>query len=259
MKMNNNLYTLVSGSSGNSTFVNYKSTNILVDCGMSGKSLEKHLNDLGVLPTDLNAILVTHEHIDHISGIGVVARRYNLPVYATEQTHLAMDLGKISDENLVIIEPDRPFEIGDIQVNAFNIPHDAAAPVGYRFFCGNKKVSVATDIGIMTSELFEGIAGSEEIVLEANHDIEMLVSGTYPERLKRRILSDFGHLANDASAKTVVNLVKRGTKKLMLAHLSTENNTPKLAYDTVNSALCEIGASNDVILKVANRYEVTSF
>lgn len=254
------LCSLISGSSGNSSLITYKDTNILIDCGMSGKRLEAQLDGLGVSAAGLDAILVTHEHIDHVCGVGVVSRRYNLPVYATEQTHDAMEVGRLSGENIRYIEPDRPFVIGDIEVNAFCIPHDAAGPVGYRFYCGDEKYAVATDIGMLTNEVFDSISGSRSIILEANHDLQMLKNGSYPQRLKERILSDYGHMSNDLSAQTAVALARRGTKHIMLAHLSNENNTPQIAYDTVAAALTDAGAkTGDVTLAVAKRYEVTQF
>lgn len=254
------LHSLISGSSGNCSLLSYKGTNILIDCGMSGKRLDELLFKLDLRGSDLDAILITHEHIDHISGVGVASRRYNLPIYATEQTHLSMNIGNIPDENIKIIEPDRPFEIGSVTADAFSIPHDAAAPVGYRLYCGNNKYSVATDIGIMTNELFDSLSGSKAVILEANHDIEMLKNGSYPERLKSRILGNLGHMSNELSAKTALALANRGTQKIMLAHLSNENNTPRLAFDTVWNELAGNGASSgDVQLLVADRYEVTSF
>lgn len=254
------LCSLISGSSGNSSLISYGGTNILIDCGMSGKRLEKSLSEIGIEPNQLDAILVTHEHIDHISGVGVVSRRYNLPVFATAGTHHAMQVGKLCDDNIRIIEPDRPFEIGAVGINAFCIPHDAADPVGYRLYCGSKKYAVATDIGTMTSEIFDSISGCESIILEANHDIQMLKNGSYPPRLKERILSNTGHMSNILSAKTALALTKRGTKNIMLAHLSDENNTPKLAHDTVEAELFSGGAEGgDFRLIVASRYEVTRF
>ncbi len=254
------LRSLISGSSGNCSLISHNGTNILIDCGMSGKRLLEHLKTLELDGDDIDAILVTHEHIDHISGIGVVARRHNLPIYATKQTHQAMNIGRIDDKNIKIIEPDRPFEIKDIGINAFSIPHDAAAPVGYRLYCGNKKFAVATDIGTMTNELFDSISGSESVILEANHDIRMLKNGSYPENLKSRILSNLGHMSNELSAKCALALANRGTKNIMLSHLSNENNTPTLAYNTVAEKLLENGAKKgDVNLLVADRYEVTSF
>ena len=250
------LCSLISGSSGNSSLVTYKNTKILIDCGMSCKRLEGQLAKLGMSPADVSAIMVTHEHIDHICGVGVVSRKYNLPIFATEQTHNAMNIGTISNDNICIIEPDRLFTVGDIIINAFSIPHDAAAPVGYRFFCGEKKYCVATDIGLMTDVIFDSISGSESVIIEANHDIPTLKNGSYPERLKERILSNSGHMSNELCANTVLALTKRGTKRIMLAHLSEENNTPELAYDTVKSQLEGI---DDIELVVADRYEVTLF
>ena len=254
------LCTLTSGSSGNCSLLSFDGTNILIDCGISGKRLGEHLAELGLSGDDIDAILITHEHIDHISGAGVVSRRFDIPVYATCQTHMAMNLGKIKDENIRIIEPDRPFEIGGVGINAFCIPHDAAAPVGYRFYCGSKKLSVATDIGMMTDELLCSLSGSETIILEANHDIEMLKNGPYPERLKARILSTSGHMSNGLCADTALLLAQRGAKNIMLAHLSEQNNTLQLAHDAVAGRLSADGAeAGDVRLKVASRYEVTAF
>lgn len=254
------LFTLTSGSSGNCSLLSHNGTNILIDCGISGKRLVEQLSDIGLDGSDIDAMLITHEHIDHISGAGVVSRRFNIPVYATCQTHMAMDLGKVRDENIKTIEADRPFEIGNIGINPFCIPHDAASPVGYRFYCDNRKVSVATDIGIMTDELLCSLSGSEELILEANHDIDMLKNGPYPERLKERILSRSGHMSNNLCADTALLLAQRGAKRIMLAHLSEQNNTPQLAYDAVSEKLAANGAEAcDVLLKVASRYEVTAF
>ena len=158
------LCSLISGSSGNASLVSYNGTNILIDCGMSCKRLEKQLERLGLSGNNISAITVTHEHIDHISGIGAVSRKYDIPIYATEQTHYAMKIGNIKSSNIRIIEPDRLFEIDGIGVNAFSIPHDAAAPVGYRFIAGGKKYSVATDIGLMTNVIFDSLSGSESII-----------------------------------------------------------------------------------------------
>lgn len=254
------LCSLISGSSGNCSLVSYKGTNILVDCGMSGKKLAELLSTLDMSGADLDAVFVTHEHIDHISGVGVVSRRYNLPIYATEQTHLAMNVGRIADDNIKIIAPDRPFEVGRITADAFSIPHDAADPVGYRFYCGADKLAVATDIGTMTDELFDSISGSKSVILEANHDVEMLKNGSYPEQLKKRILGRYGHMSNELAAKTALALANRGTKQIMLSHLSDENNTPALAYKSVSEMLESGGIKqSDVQLSVAARYEVSLF
>ncbi len=254
------LHSLISGSNGNCSLFSSDGTNILIDCGMSGRQLEAQLKKLDLAGNDISAILVTHEHLDHIKGIGVVSRRYDIPVFATEQTHIEMAALGISDKNRRIISPDRLFDIDKVTVDAFSIPHDAADPVGYRLYEGNEKYAVATDIGTMTNELFDSLSGSRALILEANHDVEMLINGCYPEHLKQRILGTFGHMSNDLSAKTVVALANRGTKQVMLAHLSEENNKPKIAFDTVSTALKDAGADKgDIELIVAKRYEVTSF
>jgi phosphoribosyl 1,2-cyclic phosphodiesterase len=253
--------SLISGSSGNAIYLSDGRTKLLVDCGMSGKKLKEALERIDVSPEDLDALLLTHEHIDHVKGAGVVARRYHLPVYATEGTHLGMDAGKIKDEQIKIIPKNISFEIGTIGVNAFSIPHDAADPVGYNFFAENKKLSIATDIGDMTDEIEQSILGSEMVLLESNHDLQMLQMGSYPFYLKQRILSDHGHLCNDAAAETAVKLLKSGTKHILLGHLSRENNRPDIAYKVTENLLSSVGAAigSDITLNVASRSEITCF
>lgn len=245
--------SLVSGSSGNSTFVSDGRTNILIDCGMSGKALEKSLESIGEKASDISALLITHEHIDHVKGAGVISRKYGIPIYATAGTHMAMEIGKIKDECRFVI--DGEFEVGSIGIKAFSIPHDAAEPVGYSLFSGGEKVSVATDIGHMSDRLIDSIMGSGRVLLEANHDIEMLRLGSYPYQLKQRILGDNGHLSNDTAAETAVRLAEGGTRAIMLGHLSNENNYPQIAYNTVLNRLR--ADKIDISLCVADRYSPT--
>lgn len=245
--------SLVSGSSGNSTFVSDGRTKIIIDCGMSGKALEKSLNDIGEKASDISAILVTHEHIDHVKGVGIISRRYDIPIYASEGTHCAMDIGKIKDENRFIADSD--FEIGNIGIKTFAIPHDAAQPFGYSFFLNGEKISVATDIGHMTDDIIHAVKGSNRILLEANHDVDMLKMGTYPYQLKQRILGDNGHLSNDTAAETAVVLANSGTKSIMLGHLSDENNYPQIAYNTVINRLR--ADKIDISVCVADRFSPT--
>lgn len=242
--------SLVSGSSGNSTFVSDGKTNILIDCGMSGKALEKSLESIGERACEISALLVTHEHIDHIKGAGIISRKYNIPIYATAGTHSAMEIGKIRDENRLIA--DGEFEIGSIGIKPFPIPHDAAQPVGYNLFAGGEKLSVATDIGHMTDEILDSILRSDRVLLEANHDVEMLKLGAYPYPLKQRILGDNGHLSNDTAAETALKLAENGTRSIMLGHLSNENNYPQIAYNTVLNRLR--ADKIDICLCVADRY-----
>lgn len=253
--------SLISGSSGNCTFISSGDTNLLIDCGLSGKNLEKLLALIDVRPSDINAMLITHEHIDHVRGAGVVSRRYNIPIAATQKTHMAMDIGNISDENRILINPYEDFEIGNIGIKAFQIPHDAADPVGYSFFAENKKYTLATDMGNMSDSLLNEIKGSHSVILESNHDVEMLRIGPYPYPLKQRILGDFGHLSNEMAAQTALALVKSGTQNIMLGHLSENNNTPEIArletYNVLTQAGVKVGS--DVSLCVARRHNITMF
>lgn len=253
--------SLVSGSTGNCSIISDGKTVILADCGLTAKRLEELLGFIGVSPLSVSAILITHEHSDHIKGAGIVSKKYGLPVFATEETHLSMKNSGIPEENIKYILPDNDFEVGSIGVRAFSIPHDAANPVGYSFFYGNNKLSVATDMGHMNDYIFENIKGSTAVILESNHDIDMLKGGRYPEFLKRRILGNFGHLSNADAAKTALKLLKSGTRHIMLGHVSADNNTPKIALsETANMALNSgIIPGKDFSLSVANRYMPTSF
>lgn len=249
--------SLISGSSGNATLVSDGRTKLLVDCGMSGSCLKKILDSIDISAEDIDALLLTHEHSDHVKGAGVIARRYNIPVYATRATFDAMSVGVMP--HIEAISPDSEFCIGSIGVHPFSIPHDAADPVGYNFFAENKKITVATDMGHMDNDLFSNLYGSNMILLESNHDIEMLRMGSYPFSLKQRILSDTGHLSNDMAAKTVCALIKSGTEHIMLGHLSKENNNPQVAYMTAENELNARGIilSRDATLTVAERSTVT--
>ena len=254
-----NFISLISGSSGNSTLISDGHTHILTDCGMSGARLKDALKKVGIAPESLSALLITHEHVDHVRGAGVIARRYGLPVYATEKTLLKMDCGPINENLLHAIKPDAEFEINSIGICPFSIPHDAADPVGYNYFAENEKYSLATDIGHMNEYIFNHISGSKAVLLESNHDVEMLQYGSYPFPLKRRILSDIGHLSNENAAKCAVALIKNGTERIALGHLSQENNRPEIALLETHNALTQAGAKvgDDVKLTVAQRFEVT--
>lgn len=253
--------SIISGSSGNATFVSDGKTNLLIDCGTSGKKLEAALMEIGVSPDSIDALLITHEHSDHIKGAGVIARKYKLPIFATAPTHSAMEIGNIDDSQIKEVSPEKCLEIGTIAVTPFSIPHDAAAPVGYTFTDGHDKVALATDIGRMSGEIMSNLRGSSKIILESNHDVEMLRVGPYPYPLKQRILSDVGHLSNINAAKTALELVKSGTQHLMLGHLSVHNNLPELATMETYNALTNAGVKvgSDVTLQVADRYKITRF
>ena len=254
-----NFISLISGSSGNATLISDGKTHILTDCGMSGARLKDALKKVGIAPETLSALLITHEHVDHVRGAGVIARRYNLPVYGTEKTLAKMDCGPINEDLLNAVKPDADFEIGAIGICPFSIPHDAADPVGYNYFIENEKYSLATDIGHMNEYIFNHISGSKAVLLESNHDVEMLQFGSYPYPLKRRILSDIGHLSNENAAKCAAALLKSGTERIALGHLSQENNTPEIALLNTYNALTDAGAKvgEDIQLTVAQRFEVT--
>ena len=251
-----NIHSLKSGSKGNSCLVYTDKTKILVDCGISGKAVKNAMAEVGVTPEELDGIVVTHEHSDHIKGIGVMMRRYGIPVYANSATWAAIhacDLGKLNDEHIKIFEGTEPFSIGEIGIQPFRIPHDAAYPVGYRFDDGTDSGAVATDMGMLTEEVMRAIAGCRTVLLESNHDIGMLEVGSYPYQLKQRIRGRLGHLSNDDAGKGAELLVRMGSENIILGHLSEENNYPALAFETVKSALMSAGITvgKDLKLSVA--------
>ncbi|MBU4440161.1 MAG: MBL fold metallo-hydrolase [Firmicutes bacterium] len=249
--------SLYSGSSGNSLFVSNNSTKILIDAGLSGKRIQSSLDAIAENPNEIGGIMVTHEHSDHIHGVGVLSRRFDLPVYANEKTWEAMmkDLGKIAEHNIKVFDFEKPFDIMDLQIEAFKTSHDAADSAGFVISDGKKRVGIATDSGIITAEMRKALCGCDLVVLESNHDVSMLEAGSYPFYLKQRIKSDFGHLSNETAGDLALALVKEGTRQLVLAHLSQENNYPLLAYETTARILTQAGVAleEDVTLCVAKR------
>lgn len=231
------LISLISGSSGNASILYNGRTKILLDCGLSAKRLCALLDSIGIKPEELDAMLISHEHNDHITGAGVMSRRFDIPIYATAKTHAAMNIGVIRDECVKIINAGEQFSIGDFYIKPFSLSHDAADPVGFSASDGKRKYSVVTDTGIVSDSVFADIAKSDYILLEANHDTDMLMYGDYPFSLKKRISSDTGHMSNDYCARTAFRLLESGTENIMLSHLSNNNNTPELAYRTVESEL----------------------
>lgn len=255
-----NFISLISGSSGNASLISYKNTNLLIDCGASGKALEKSLLAAGTSIQAINAVLLTHEHSDHIKGVGVLARRYGFPIYATRGTLSSLTkVGEIADTLKNNISAGNRFDIGDIEITPFNIHHDAAEPVGYSFMCGDDKYAIATDTGHVSRELLNMLKGSRAVILESNHDIEMLRCGPYPFHLQQRILSDYGHLSNEAASETALALVRSGTEHIALGHLSEHNNLPEIALLETNQRLTSAGVriGMDVTLQIAKRHEIT--
>ena len=230
---------LISGSRGNSLYIGAGDTHVLVDAGASMAKLLEQMRAANVDPRDLDLILITHEHADHIQGAGILSRKFNLPICATEGTWQSMDqkIGKIAPENRRILHAGQDFYIGQMNIMPFSIPHDANDPVGYSFRLGGLKCAVATDLGCIKSDWLDEVAGCDVLLLESNHDVDMLHAGPYPYALKKRILGKRGHLSNDDCGKAVVELAKRGVGHIILGHLSGENNHPDLAMLTVEMAL----------------------
>lgn len=233
------LCSIASGSSGNCIYVGSDCAHVLIDAGISGRRVEAGLNSLELTGRDLDGILITHEHSDHIKGLGVLARKYNIPIYATGGTVDAMvrsgSLGKIPEGIFREIREDEPFLIKDLVVNPFTIPHDAAQPVGYRLECGEHSVGIATDLGKYNEYIIENLQNLDALLLEANHDIRMLQVGRYPYYLKQRIMGDRGHLSNENAGQLLCRLLHDNLKAVFLGHLSKENNYEELAYETVCS------------------------
>ena len=249
--------SLFSGSSGNSIFFSDGTTRLLMDAGLSAKRIIQALGSIGENPCELSAILVSHEHIDHTRGAGILSRKFNTPVYANSRTWQAMDsiVGSVADCNRQQFETGVLFSLGSVTVNTFSIPHDASEPVGFSIYSDNRKITVATDIGHINEELVGHLEDSDLLLLESNHDREMLRIGPYPWSLKKRIEGDQGHLSNDAASKVIVHMAQRGMKRFLLGHLSKENNFPELAYQTVCNALQEnsLCIGRDLELEVVRR------
>lgn len=255
---------LISGSSGNSTYICYKKTKILVDCGQSGKYIENCLNKIGVDIRTINAILITHSHTDHTQSAMILSRRYDIPIYTSVGTWREMakkyDSTNMKSQNIRLFQSSAtllPIDLGDLEAHFFAIPHDTREPVGYRFSNGKVSVAIATDIGHITPTLRKNLFGTKVVLLEANHDIQMLLNGPYSHRLKKRILGDYGHLSNDNAGSFSVELIKNGTERIYLGHLSRENNRPEIACQTVLGILHEnqIDEKKDVEIFLARRDE----
>ncbi len=256
------LFSIASGSSGNCIYVGNNDTHILIDAGISKKRIEAGLNQIDLSIRDLDAVFVTHEHTDHIGGLGVLTRGCDTSVYSTPGTireiFKCSSLGNLDYERFIEIDECEPVSIGSITVEAMSISHDAAQPVAYRFFCGGKSIAVATDMGYVTEENEEKLKDMDAILLEANHDVRMLETGSYPYPLKQRILGKRGHLSNETAGKLLANIASDRLQAIILGHLSKENNLPALAFETVKSEItmadCPYKPS-DFYISVARRSE----
>ena len=234
-----NFCSLYSGSSGNSLFIQSENTNILVDAGESARKIENALSSIDVDAKNLDAIIVTHEHLDHVKSLGTLSKKFNIPVFATKETWDAMpdQLNKMNPELVYTYCASEEFKIGDLLIDPFSIPHDAANPCGFNIIHNNTQMSIATDLGHITKDITEKLENSSFILLESNYDDEILKFSKYPYYLKKRISGDYGHLSNVEAGKLIAKLSQKKLKTVMLGHLSKENNFPELAYKTVADEL----------------------
>lgn len=252
---------LFSGSSGNAIYVGCGDTHLLVDAGLSGTRITNELSKIGLHPGDLAAILVTHEHTDHTQGVGILSRKYNLPIYATAGTWEGMNgkIGAVEASNRCLLEPEQDFYMGGMNIMPFATPHDANQSVGFCFECDGARFAIATDLGCIKKGWFNHVKGADAVLLESNYDPDMLQAGNYPYELKRRILSNRGHLCNDDAGACALELVKAGARHIVLGHLSKENNFPELARCCTENVLRSAGVipGEDMRLDVASRDGVT--
>ncbi len=234
---------LASGSSGNCTYIGGKESGILIDAGITRRYLKEALAGMAVDPESLEGIIVTHEHEDHVKGLGAISRGLDLPVYASRPTweRMIRRVSPIRDVNIRGFEGHKPFRVGEFEIRPFSVSHDAVDPVGYTVSDGKSKIGIATDMGIISDSVRRSLADCDVLVIESNHDVELLKVGSYPLHLKRRILGDRGHLSNEASANFICEIFGGKRLKIFLAHLSRENNHPDLAMATFDSILTQNG------------------
>lgn len=260
-KMPLRVCSLYSGSSGNSTLIAGDDAKILVDCGVSARAEELALFNVGVKPECIKGIFITHEHSDHIKGVGIMSRKYNIPVYANEKTWQAMEgkIGEIALSCQRIIKNGSEVYIDDLCVASFKTSHDAADSISYTVMKNNKKVSIVTDTGYISNGILDAVMGSQLMLLESNYDPKMLSECIYPSMLKQRIAGNKGHLSNDVCAETILKLIDSNIKYILLSHLSKESNTPEVAFHTVKSKLENNGVyiGNDVMVDMTYRDKST--
>jgi phosphoribosyl 1,2-cyclic phosphodiesterase len=233
--------SLGSGSEGNGLIVQSGDTRILVDCGFTSSETVMRLGRLGIDPTELAAILVTHEHDDHAGGVPRFARRYDLPVYLTYGTLVCLGAEGSMLPRVSLIDSHSPFAIGDVEVHPYPVPHDAREPAQFVFSDGDRRLGLLTDTGDSTPHIERMLSGLDALILECNHDLELLMNGAYPPQLKRRIASRYGHLDNATAARILGGIDCSRLQHFIAAHLSAQNNTPDLARAAASSALgCEL-------------------
>lgn len=239
---------LASGSTGNAFYIESEKEKFLVDAGLSGKQMDRLFAEVNVDPSQLSGILVTHEHSDHIKGLGIIARKYNLPIYANEKTWKAMEksIGKISLNQKFLFGMEEAKTFGDLDIESFGVSHDAAEPMFYVFRHDGKKVALVTDLGYVSERIKKTVEDANAYIFESNHDVGMLRMGRYPWNVKRRILGDSGHVSNDDCGLALADIISNRTKRIYLAHLSLDNNMKDLARMSVDSVLQERGIKLDL-------------
>ncbi len=259
------LFPIASGSSGNCICAGDDHTHVMLDAGISGKRIEEGMNSFGYTTADMAGVLVTHEHSDHVSSLGVVSRKWGLPIYGTEKTLQAIrsmsSLGAIDPGLFHPITAGVDFNIGSLTISPVSVSHDAADPVAYRIASGNKSVAVLTDLGMYDQSIIGAMQGLDAMLIESNHDVDMLLVGPYYYELKQRVLSELGHLSNESCGQLLCQLLHDNMKKIYLGHLSAENNYPDLAYETVRMEIT-LGDNpykgGDFDIEVAKRKEVST-
>lgn len=253
--------SLSSGSSGNCQYIETENSKILIDAGFSGKRIEALLSSIGVNPSTLDGILVTHEHIDHSMGVGVFSRRYDIPIFANANTWIGMSsiIKSINEKNTKIFKTNDNFDINDISIHPINVFHDSLEPVGYILYNGKTKISIITDTGCVNDNIKYEIKNSNLYYMESNHDVQMLREGSYPWSLKQRIMSTKGHLSNDDAGVILGDVLAGKGEVVLLAHLSQDNNLPELAYKTVRDSILSQGldVDNDIKLDITFRDRTT--
>lgn len=255
-----NCCSLYSGSSGNSFFITTESANILIDAGVSCKKIETALSSLDKKVSDIDAILITHEHIDHTKGIAMLSYKYNIPVFATPKTWKYIENNKIDKNNVKFLEIEKEFNIKDLNILPFSIPHDAVDPCGFKISKGKKSMCIATDLGYVSPNVFKHFESSSLVMLESNYDPDILKMSSYPYNLKERIKGNLGHLSNSSAGETISKLSLNNLKQAVLIHLSKENNLPELALATIHEELLKNNMNNSCInIDVAPRNTPSSF
>ena len=249
------IYTLFSSSKGNCCYIKYREDEILIDCGASARAIESALSRLGTGLDRITAIFITHEHTDHIGGLATVAKRYGIPIYAPEASCACISCRIPPERSIIPLTAGKAVELKSLALCPIPTPHDAHGSVGFRIRAGEEKIGYFTDIGHLSENILRGLSGCERVVIESNHDIDMLKNGSYPYSLKQRILGERGHLSNELCARLLPHLANHGTRSFMLAHLSEENNTAEAAYNeslaSLNASGYEVNTESEQSLRLA--------